>query len=78
MAGGVHGMGACMARGACMAGVWHAPSPLQILRDTVNDRAVRILLECVLVTHIFYVLSNFALVQLIYTFWIANEEMFSS
>ena len=44
--------GACVAGGACMAGVhaWHAcPPPWQILRDTVNERAVRILLECILV-----------------------------
>ena len=31
-------------------GGWHA---WQILRDTVNERAVRILLECILVTTIF-------------------------
>ena len=55
MAGGVHCRGACMAggmhgrghawRGPCMARghVW------QILRDMVNERAVRILLECILV-----------------------------
>ena len=37
--GGMHGRGACMAGGyAC-----------QIPRDTVNERAVRILLECILV-----------------------------
>ena len=47
---GMHGRGACvvggcMARGACGAGgrAW------QILRDMVNERAVRILLECILV-----------------------------
>ena len=37
MAGGVRGRGAYMAH------------PQQILRDTVNERAVRILLECILV-----------------------------
>ena len=44
--GGMHGMGACVTRGSsCMAGgcVW------QLLRDTVNERAVRNLLECILV-----------------------------
>ena len=48
--GGMHGRGACMLgghalQGACMAGgcAW------QILRDTVNERAVRTLLECILV-----------------------------
>ena len=45
MAGGMHGIGACMAEGhAWQGGVWHACPP-QILRDTVNERAVRILLE---------------------------------
>ena len=49
--GGVRGKGGwrgCMAEGVCMAGgVW------QILRDTVNERAVRILLECILVRSYF-------------------------
>ena len=45
VAGGVCGMGATsMARGACMAGGCMAG---QILRDTVNERALRILLECI-------------------------------
>ena len=50
MVGGMHGRGwrgVCMAGEGCMHGgggrVW------QILRDTVNERAVRILLECILV-----------------------------
>ena len=57
MAGGVRGWGACMARGVCMAGrghAWpggvhdlHAP-PGQILRLRL-ERAVHILLECILV-----------------------------
>ena len=63
---GVHGRGgrgwrACMAggcawqgghawQGACVAG--EACMPQQILRDTVNERAVRILLECILVDHV--------------------------
>ena len=43
--GGVHGRGHAWWGGACVAGgrAW------QILRDTVNERAVRILLECILV-----------------------------
>ena len=42
MHGGGHAwQGACMAGGACV--------PQQILRDTVDERAVRILLECILV-----------------------------
>ena len=39
-------MGGMCDRGVCMAGRGHA---WQILRDTVNERAVRILLECILV-----------------------------
>ena len=54
MAGGMHGREVCMVggmcgRGACMA---HMPT-LQILRDTVNKWAVRILLECILVSKSF-------------------------
>ena len=43
--GGMHGGRHAWWGGACMAGgrAW------QILRDTVNERAVRILLECILV-----------------------------
>ena len=48
--GGGHvwqGRGACVAGGLCDRGhVW------QILRDAVNERAVRILLECILVLKI--------------------------
>ena len=62
--GGVHGGGGGMCgRGACMAGggavhgrgcVWQGGmcgmhTPHQILRDTVNEQAVCILLECILV-----------------------------
>ena len=41
----MHGSGACMAGGMHGRGV-HA---WQILRDTFNERALRILLECILV-----------------------------
>ena len=60
MAGGVHGRGGhAWQRGACMAeggmhgrGVHHMPPPHhKTLRDTVNDRAIRILLECILVLY---------------------------
>ena len=45
VAGGVHG------RGCAWQGGVHGKQalPQQILRDTVNERAVRILLECILV-----------------------------
>ena len=57
MSGGHAWQGACMARGGacvaggCMAGGMHSRGARQILRDTVNERAVRILLECILVCH---------------------------
>ena len=54
MAGDMHGRGACMAGGVCGRGVYvagGAPTPRQILRDTVNEQTVRILLECILVLH---------------------------
>ena len=48
--------GACMAVGHTWQGegcAWQgACMPQQILRDTVNERAVRILLECILVLNI--------------------------
>ena len=61
--GGVHGRGACMARGHVWQGgvhgggghAWqgvhatHVPPQILRLRHTVNERAVRILLECILV-----------------------------
>ena len=49
----MRGRGTCVAegghvwRGACVAGGGRA---WQILRDTANERAVRILLECILVS----------------------------
>ena len=42
MAGGMHGRGACMAGGHA----WHDTTRYG---DTVNEQAVRILLECILV-----------------------------
>ena len=60
----MRGRGACVASGMCMAGVmlgghaWHGacvshmpPPPADTTRygDTVNERAVRILLECILI-----------------------------
>ena len=38
-----------MARGVCGGGVHGMHAPQQILQDTVNEQAVRILLECILV-----------------------------
>ena len=49
--GGMHGGHAW---GACMAGGMHGRGRAwQILRDTVNERAVHILLECILVLKMF-------------------------
>ena len=64
--GGMYGRGhawwgACMARGACVVGAGMAGGacmPQQILRDTVNERAVRILLECIRVSRQFPFFSN--------------------
>ena len=60
VAGGMHGRGvhgrghvwwgACTVGGMCGRG---ACVPQQILQDTVNQRAVRILLECILVSILF-------------------------
>ena len=50
------GRGCVHGRGACVAGGMHGREvcmPPQILRDTVNERAVRILLECILVNDTF-------------------------
>ena len=50
--GGMHGRVVCMGGGACLVGGMHGREgcmPQQTLRDTVNERAVRILLECILV-----------------------------
>ena len=52
MAGGMCGRGRGVCGRGCMAGGMQgrgACVPQQILRDTVNERAVRILLECILV-----------------------------
>ena len=56
--GDMHGRGG-MCGGACMAGghVW------QILRDTVNERALRILLECILVLHHITLTSALHIIQ---------------
>ena len=61
--GGVRGGGACdtgrgmHGRGACVEGghAWQGEGEhaWQILRDTVNERAVRILLECILLSKSF-------------------------
>ena len=45
----MHGGGCVWQGGACVA---HMP-PRQILRDTVNERAVRVLLECILLVTVF-------------------------
>ena len=53
---GMHGKGGVHGRMACMVGghAWHtAPPPRQMLQDTVNERALRILLECILVIQCF-------------------------
>ena len=52
VAGGMHV--ACMIWGACVVAGGHAwlqGGMHRIRRDTVNERAVRILLECILVSY---------------------------
>ena len=53
MAGGMHGRGACVCHAQC-------PLPQQILRlrHTVNERTVRILLECILVLQLIQWFNN--------------------
>ena len=57
VAGGMHGCGehACCG-GTCMVGgcAWLQGGMHRTRRDTVNERAVRILLECILIFYIFY------------------------
>ena len=58
MAGGMCG-GACMAGGVHgMGHLWHGHTP-PILRDTVNERVVRILLECILVPKMFTISGDY-------------------
>ena len=58
--GGVHGCGGhawLEGREACMVAgghVWLWGGMCGICRDTVNERAVRILLECILILNIFW------------------------
>ena len=66
-------VGACMVGGMCGRGhAWQGARhtcplpPRQILRDTVNERAVRILLECILVyIHVFIFFPNSVLILLV-------------
>ena len=45
----IHRTGVCIQGEACIQVGQNLPLPHRILRDTVNERAVRILLECILV-----------------------------
>ena len=49
MAGGVRGKGGVHGGGYAWQGACATHAPPKILRDMVNERAVRILLECILV-----------------------------
>ena len=58
VAGGVHGcLGVCMVAGG-LGGCVVAGGVHRIRRDTVNERAVRILLECILVNGMFTLAWN--------------------
>ena len=65
MAGGMHG-GGVHCRGACVACM--PPPPRTDTTATVNDRAVRILLECILVTLSFYYRDEH-MVDVLSTLW---------
>ena len=58
VAGGMHGGGVCMAGGVCVARglcmTCTPPGQILRLRNTVNERAVRILLECILVVFLVF------------------------
>ena len=62
-------VGKSASRGVCIrGGGWADPPPLlpdRILRDTVNERVVRIILECIL--HNFYTISSLAKLHKMYT-----------
>ena len=84
--GGCVWWGTCMAAGVCMAGghAWkggvhsmghagHACSPpKQILRDTVNERAICILLECIL----FSIFVQPSLLHFFLTFTYSSKKIF--
>ena len=70
--GGIHrGRAWCM-HGGCMAGGMAGGCAWQILRDTVNERTVRILLECILVTSKCLKAKMYSHTQQIFSF---NESM---
>ena len=58
--GAVHGRGACVAGGSCMVEwhAWHTPPDTTRYGDTVNERSVCILLQCILVWQIFSTLGT--------------------
>ena len=62
--GGLHPWGVCIQRGLHPGGFGLTPPPHRIPRDTVNERAVRILLECILVFSLFISLCVLFLIQL--------------
>ena len=49
-------------QGGMVGGVHDRGYTCQILRDTVNERAVRILLECILVSYIFFIYVTILLI----------------
>ena len=70
MAGGMHGDGGVCVAGRCTC---HAHTPQQILQDTVNEWAVRILLECILV-----IIQMTKVVQFLCTLYVLFYENLSS
>ena len=69
MAGGMCGRGHAWCRGACMP---HMPPQALQLRYTVNERAVRILLECILVAIKIWCLLRISRHFVFYYFFVHN------
>ena len=75
MTGGVHGRGHTWQEGGAWQGGACMPCHYEILRDTVNERAVGILLECILVFYSLtydsrpYVLSLTSFTMLCYIYY---------
>ena len=62
--------GVCLQGGVCIQGVW--ADPPKALRDTVNKRAVRILLECILVFTLVRITSRWPLMATFRLIFLTN------
>ena len=62
--GGMHSRGVCVHGGGH---AWRGERAWQILRDTVNKRAVRILLECILIVCFFFIVVIVAWAETVFS-----------